>query len=301
MRKKIIAFFTGAMIVGALASGQASASEVYKVQPGDSLWKISRKHGTSIQQLKSWNNLSSDLIFPNQKLHISADAAVHKEKNIDDVYTVQSGDSLWKISQKFGIQVYELKTWNQLSGDLIHPGQKLALKGNAVPVETKAANTAQQQQPATVQKEESVPEQAQEAAPKQTQEPAPEQAQEATPKQTQDPAPEQAQEAVEKETSASSGGKEMTVTATAYTASCNGCSGVTATGIDLRKNPGQKVIAVDPSIIPLGSKVEVEGYGTAIAGDTGGAIKGHKIDLFIPSKSEAMDFGVKQVKIKVLN
>ncbi len=85
MRKKIIAFFTGAMIVGALASGQASAAEVYKVQPGDSLWKISQKHGTSIQQLKSWNNLSSDLIFPNQKLHISADAAVNKEKNIDDV------------------------------------------------------------------------------------------------------------------------------------------------------------------------------------------------------------------------
>ncbi len=277
MRKKIIAFFTGAMIVGALASGQASAAEVYKVQPGDSLWKISQKHGTSIQQLKSWNNLSSDLIFPNQKLHISADAAVNKEKNIDDVYTVKSGDSLWKISQKFGIQVHELKTWNKLSGDLIHPGQKLALKGEAAPVQTKTANTAPQQQPAPVQKETAAPEQVQESAPKQDQEP------------------------VENETSARSDGNEMTVTATAYTASCNGCSGVTATGIDLRKNPGQKVIAVDPAVIPLGSKVEVEGYGTAIAGDTGGAIKGHKIDLFIPSQSEAMDFGVKQVKIKVLN
>ncbi|WP_313428311.1 LysM peptidoglycan-binding and 3D domain-containing protein [Siminovitchia terrae] len=285
MRKKIIAFFTGAMIVGALAAGQASAAEVYKVQPGDSLWKISQEHGTSIQQLKSWNNLSSDLIFPNQQLHISADAAVNKEKNIDDVYIVKSGDSLWKISQKYGVQVHELKAWNKLSTDLIHPGQKLAVKGDPVPAQTEAVNTPSQQ-PAP-------PEQSQEPAPKQTQEPAP--------KQSQEPAPEQAQEPVEKETSASSGGNEMTVTATAYTAYCNGCSGVTATGIDLRENPGQKVIAVDPSVIPLGSKVQVEGYGTAIAGDTGGAIKGNKIDIFVPSKSEAMNFGVKKVKIKVLN
>ncbi|RST58616.1 LysM peptidoglycan-binding domain-containing protein [Siminovitchia terrae] len=292
MRKKIIAFFTGAMIVGALAAGQASAAEVYKVQPGDSLWKISQEHGTSIQQLKSWNNLSSDLIFPNQQLHISADAAVNKEKNIDDVYIVKSGDSLWKISQKYGVQVHELKAWNKLSTDLIHPGQKLAVKGDPVPAQTEAVNTPSQQ-PAPVQKEAAAPEQAQEPAPKQAQEPAPEQAQE--------PAPEQAQEPVEKETSASSGGNEMTVTATAYTAYCNGCSGVTATGIDLRENPGQKVIAVDPSVIPLGSKVQVEGYGTAIAGDTGGAIKGNKIDIFVPSKSEAMNFGVKKVKIKVLN
>ena len=92
----------------------------------------------------------------------------------------------------------------------------------------------------------------------------------------------------------------MTVRATAYTAYCNGCSGVTATGQDLRANPEQKVIAVDPRVIPLGSKVHVEGYGTAIAGDTGGAIKGNKIDLFMPSKSDALNFGVQTIKIKVI-
>ena len=64
------------------------------------------------------------------------------------------------------------------------------------------------------------------------------------------------------------------MTATAYTAYCNGCSGITTTGINLRANPNLKVIAVDPSVIPLGSKVWVEGYGYAVAGDTGGAIKG---------------------------
>lgn len=96
-------------------------------------------------------------------------------------------------------------------------------------------------------------------------------------------------------------GDEMVVTATAYTAYCEGCSGTTAYGIDLRANPNQKVIAVDPRVIPLGTKVWVEGYGEAIAGDTGGAIKGHKIDVFIPEYENAMQWGVKTVKIKVLN
>nr|WP_152419785.1 G5 and 3D domain-containing protein [Bhargavaea cecembensis] len=100
---------------------------------------------------------------------------------------------------------------------------------------------------------------------------------------------------------APSGGKEFYVTATAYTASCNGCSGITATGINLKANPGAKVIAVDPRVIPLGSKVWVEGYGTAIAGDTGGAIKGNKIDVFVPTKDQAYSFGRKKVKIKILN
>ncbi|MCM3088919.1 Uncharacterized conserved protein YabE, contains G5 and tandem DUF348 domains [Bhargavaea ginsengi] len=100
---------------------------------------------------------------------------------------------------------------------------------------------------------------------------------------------------------APAGGKEFYVTATAYTASCNGCSGITATGINLKANPGAKVIAVDPRVIPLGSKVWVEGYGTAIAGDTGGAIKGNKIDIFVPTKDQAYSFGRQKVKIKILN
>ncbi|WP_456272833.1 ubiquitin-like domain-containing protein [Bacillus sp. AK031] len=101
--------------------------------------------------------------------------------------------------------------------------------------------------------------------------------------------------------SAPSGGKEFYVSSTAYTGSCNGCSGITATGINLRANPGVKVIAVDPSVIPLGTKVYVEGYGYAVAADTGGAIRGNKIDVFFPSKSEAYRWGRKQVKIKILN
>ncbi|RHW31758.1 DUF348 domain-containing protein [Lysinibacillus yapensis] len=98
--------------------------------------------------------------------------------------------------------------------------------------------------------------------------------------------------------SSNAGGKEFYVTATAYTANCAGCSGVTATGIALKN--GMKVIAVDPKVIPLGSKVWVEGYGNAIAGDKGGAIKGNKIDVFIGSKKQAKNWGRKKVRVKIL-
>lgn len=94
--------------------------------------------------------------------------------------------------------------------------------------------------------------------------------------------------------------REFTVSASAYTASCKGCSGITRTGLNLKKNPGLKVIAVDPRVIKLGTKVYVEDYGYAVAGDTGGAIKGNKIDVFIPSKSAALKWGRKNVKIKIL-
>ncbi|MFZ3591017.1 ubiquitin-like domain-containing protein [Bacillus sp. DJP31] len=93
---------------------------------------------------------------------------------------------------------------------------------------------------------------------------------------------------------------EFYVSSTAFTAFCNGCSGVTKTGINLKSNPNVKVIAVDPSVIPLGTKVYVEGYGYAIAGDTGSAIRGHKIDVFFPTTTEAFRWGNKRVKIKIL-
>ncbi|RLL41694.1 DUF348 domain-containing protein [Oceanobacillus piezotolerans] len=97
------------------------------------------------------------------------------------------------------------------------------------------------------------------------------------------------------------GGKTITMTASAFTSGCDGCSGYTATGINLQANPNAKVIAVDPSVIPLGTKVWVEGYGEAIAGDTGGSIKGNRIDVHVPSKSDAYGWGVRKVKVKILD
>ncbi|MDW0114634.1 3D domain-containing protein [Sporosarcina saromensis] len=182
-------------------------------------------------------------------------------------YVVENGDNLYRIALNHGIPLETLMSMNGLTSELIHPGDELVISDEGVEdnlkVPEKKAVTVASTVPKPVQKQ---PVAKQVAA--------------------NPPATE---------------GKEMTVTATAYTAYCTGCSGTTATGIDLRSNPNQKVIAVDPSIIPLGTKVWVEGYGEAIAGDVGGAIKGNKIDVFIPSYESAMEWGVKKVKIKVLN
>ncbi|WP_286230106.1 3D domain-containing protein [Neobacillus mesonae] len=94
-------------------------------------------------------------------------------------------------------------------------------------------------------------------------------------------------------------GKEMYVSATAYTPFDSGS--ITALGYNIKKNPNMKLIAVDPRVIPLGSKVWVEGYGVAIAGDTGGAIKGHKIDILLPTKKAAYSWGRRTVKVIVLD
>lgn len=90
------------------------------------------------------------------------------------------------------------------------------------------------------------------------------------------------------------------VTSTAYSHQ-DTKSDFTALGYNIKKNKNMKLIAVDPAVIPLGSKVWVEGYGEAVAGDTGGAIKGHKIDVLMPSTSKAKAWGRKTVKIKILD
>ncbi|WP_304442107.1 LysM peptidoglycan-binding and 3D domain-containing protein [Psychrobacillus sp. OK032] len=185
-------------------------------------------------------------------------------------YKVMEGDNLFRIALKHNIPLESLVEWNNLAGDVIHPGKELIVSGG-VSVDT--VHKKPDRKVATV----------------------------SSPIVTPPPVvvPEVKEEKVE--VAEEQVVNELLVTATAYTAYCTGCSGTTAYGIDLRSNPNQKVIAVDPRIIPLGTKVWVEGYGEAIAGDTGGAIKGHKIDVFIPSYDSAMEWGVKKVKLKVLN
>lgn len=105
----------------------------------------------------------------------------------------------------------------------------------------------------------------------------------------------------DKATEVANSTKELTVESTAYTAYCDGCSGITKLGIDLRKYPDGKVVAVDPNVIPLGSTVEVEGYGTAVAADVGGGINGNELDLFFENETSALNWGRKSVKVRVRN
>ncbi|WP_207119846.1 3D domain-containing protein [Bacillus velezensis] len=101
----------------------------------------------------------------------------------------------------------------------------------------------------------------------------------------------------------------QTFEASAYTAYCaEGCTGTTATGLDVRHtiyHAGKRIIAVDPSVIALGSAVEVrQADGTtfkAVAQDTGGAIKGAKIDVLVTEEADAVQFGRQSVQVRVIN
>ncbi|MGX4687067.1 3D domain-containing protein [Vagococcus sp. JNUCC 83] len=101
---------------------------------------------------------------------------------------------------------------------------------------------------------------------------------------------------VEQPTS-SGNGRTLTMQSTAYSYSEAGLTPYTATGIDLRKN--SRVIAVDPNVIPLNSLVEVSGYGFAIAGDTGGAIKGNIIDVHFNTVAECLQWGRRTVTVTI--
>ena len=88
-----------------------------------------------------------------------------------------------------------------------------------------------------------------------------------------------------------------TMRASAYLPSDGGGSGITATGIPARHG----VVAVDPDVIPLGSRLFIPGYGEAIAADTGGAIVGNTIDLCMESYDEAIEFGRRSVEVYVID
>jgi len=89
----------------------------------------------------------------------------------------------------------------------------------------------------------------------------------------------------------------LRMVATAYTAACGGCSGITASG----RPAGHGIVAVDPQYIPLGTRLYIPGYGHALAGDTGSAIRGNRIDLGFESNRDALKFGRRPIVVYVFN
>ena len=113
-----------------------TSAETYTVKSGDSLWGIATKHGCSVNDLKSWNHLSSNLIYVGQKLVIGQkkstvqqqqDKKEPQQTTSNGTYTVKSGDSLWKIAKNHNMSVSQLKNLNKLSNDMIFVGQKLVV------------------------------------------------------------------------------------------------------------------------------------------------------------------------------
>ncbi|MFZ3580493.1 LysM peptidoglycan-binding domain-containing protein [Virgibacillus sp. DJP39] len=266
MKKLVASLATGFIIAGAGIT--TVSAEEYQVEKGDNLWNIAEEYNTTVDNLVEINALKTTVIQPKQKLFIN------------ETYKVQKGDTLIGIGKVFNVKAEEIMEWNKLESDLIVIGQELEIKES---IKDQNSPKAESTESAEV-----------EAKPAKKQEPK-------TVKKAETKTESVKIEKTAKQDNNDPEGRTISVSATAYTADCNGCSGVTYTGIDLNANPNAKVIAVDPSVIPLGSEVFVEGYGYAVAGDIGGAINGNEIDLHVQTKSEAYAWGRRTVNVTILN
>ncbi|MFC2949861.1 3D domain-containing protein [Virgibacillus sediminis] len=271
--RKLVAAFAGLVIAGISATSVSAAAD-HTVQPGDSLWGIANNNNTTVEALIDINNLNSTTIYPNQVIKVEGNEQTN-------YYIVQQGDTLTSISGAHGVTVADLKVWNNLSSDLIYTGEQLAVNGKAATTEPQPVEHSEAPAPKAESTEKS--------------EPKVEKTEVNTQKTVETEPVEEASQSNQAE------GRTLTVESTAYTAGCAGCSGVTATGVDLNANPNAKVIAVDPSVIPLGTEVYVEGYGYAVAADTGGAINGNKIDVHVPSKDQAYSWGRRTVEVTIVD
>ena len=127
-------------------------AEQIVIHKGDTLWNLSKQYGVSVESIKKWNNLSNDVIHPNDLLEVSP------IKHL----LVSEGDTLWNIAQVYGVSLDDLKKWNNLSSDLIHPGLDLTIytdlnndtNVNAATVETNAQPVQNNPEPAMESKRE---------------------------------------------------------------------------------------------------------------------------------------------------
>ena len=133
---------------------QTSGNGTYTVKAGDSLYRIAKNHNISLQELKSLNNLNSDLIFAGQVLKVSGQVSSSQsstntsqssnqtQTSGNGTYTVKAGDSLYRIAKNHNISLQELKNLNNLSSNLIMPGQVLKVSGQ-VSSSQPSTNTSQ--------------------------------------------------------------------------------------------------------------------------------------------------------------
>ena len=107
-------------------------AQMYYVHQGDTLYRIARNNGISLSTLLEWNNLSVDSpIYPGQELIVSYGSSSSSEEantttqSSESTYTVKAGDGLWRIAKNHGLTLDELKAMNQLTSNIIQPGQVL--------------------------------------------------------------------------------------------------------------------------------------------------------------------------------
>ncbi|MBG9989357.1 LysM peptidoglycan-binding domain-containing protein [Aerococcaceae bacterium DSM 111176] len=112
------------LVVQEPATSPDPSETTYTVRAGDSLWLIANAYGVSVNDLRAWNNLSSNILQIGQVLVIEGDNSGSTPPT-GYYYTVVSGDSLWLIANRYGVTVGQLQAWNNLSSNVLQPGQRL--------------------------------------------------------------------------------------------------------------------------------------------------------------------------------
>lgn len=325
MKKTIVSLAAGLVLAGTAATS-VSAQE-YKVQEGDTLSGLSQEFDVSVDDLKTWNDLDSNLIIVDQLLDIQDEDAVDNAVSQDAAPADDQADEEEAPADDQAAEREETDSEeNQPAED--QEGQQEADENDedeAVEQENDQAVQEDADDQATEQEDPNAEAPQQEANDEDEageQEPAEEQEQQEAPDdqaaEQEDPNAEASQQEANDEEEADqpeeneqeatnddeeqdgdneSDGKTMTMSSTAYTAECDGCSGTTADGTELSGD--ENVIAVDPDEIPIGSEVHVEGYGDAVAADTGGDINGDRVDLHMGDEDEAKDWGRQDVEVTV--
>ncbi|MDN5709193.1 MAG: LysM peptidoglycan-binding domain-containing protein [Planococcus sp. (in: firmicutes)] len=139
MKKLIGMAITAGVLSLALGAADTEASS-YKIKPGDTLWKVASSNDVSVANLKSWNRLSTDAIYPNQVLRLTSPAAASTPApsapaapaaTKTSTYTVKAGDTLYKVANAHSTSVVKIQQLNNLSNSTIHIGQKLKVSGTA--------------------------------------------------------------------------------------------------------------------------------------------------------------------------
>ncbi|MDQ0269751.1 C40 family peptidase [Cytobacillus purgationiresistens] len=131
MRKQLITVAAAAGIFAATYTEVGAQVNTYRVQAGDSLWKISTANQLSVNQLMEWNQLNNSIIYTGQSLVLADPKSSKTTAANGKTYTVKSGDTLWGIAINHQLSVIDLKNLNGLKGDTIFPGQTLKLQGTA--------------------------------------------------------------------------------------------------------------------------------------------------------------------------
>ena len=140
-------------------STSKSSGGTYTVKSGDTLSHIAAANGVSVNNLMSWNNLSSTTIYAGEKLSLkkgasssssssnsnsstSSNSSKNNGASSSSTYTVKSGDTLGAIAAKHGVSVSNLQSWNNISGHMIYPGDKLAVKKGASSSSSNSSNSS---------------------------------------------------------------------------------------------------------------------------------------------------------------